>query len=241
MGDFKFNNTTPGSGDIKLGNLSVDEIFHGTEKVWPAIASDVVTICGLEWQRINTSIVNKTGGGTIPIFDNVSDLYQANQNQDPAACYWQFDENNSEYGLLYNYYAKNAVEPPSGYRLPTAVDFNTLGSFNCIGSASQNRNRYGANPGNWNMTQLTNTDELGDSGFDSQGYGYVSVNGSSSVVWRNHSLRSAYWINEDPGSSIVAKGFWVNQINQNRLGSIGYGISLSNPKELFFIRFVKDA
>jgi uncharacterized protein (TIGR02145 family) len=239
MGDFKFNNTTPGSGDIRLGGLPVDEIFHGTEKVWPAIASNVVTICGLEWQRVNTSIVNKTGGGTIPIFDNANDLYQAKQNQEPAACYWQLDENNSEYGLLYNYYAKNAIEPPSGYRLPTSLDFSTLSSFNCIGSTSQNRNRYGANPGNWNMTQLTNTDELGDSGFDSQGYGWAFVNGPS-VTWQSHGLRDGYWIDENPGTSIVARGFWISPFT-NQLGNMSYGVNLSNITELFFIRFVKDA
>lgn len=89
------------------------------------------------------------------------------------------------------------------------------------------------------MTQLTNTDELGDSGFDSQGYGWAFVNGPS-VTWQSHGLRDGYWIDENPGTSIVARGFWISPFT-NQLGNMSYGVNLSNITELFFIRFVKDA
>ena len=239
MGDFKFRNVTPGSGNIQLGSLPVQEIFFANEKVWPPAASDIVTICGLTWQRFNTSIVNKIGGGTIPILSNASNLYQASQNQEPAACYFQFDENNSEYGLIYNYYAKNIIEPPSGYRVPTAVDFNVLDSFACTGIPESSSNRYGANPGNWDMSQLTNTDELGDSGFDSQGYGYGYLASAQSMFWLSIGTRAGYWINEALGASVKAKGFLISP-STSQLFSLSYSVG-SPFEEMFFIRFVKDA
>lgn len=238
MGDFKFRNVTPGAGDIRLGSSPVAEIFFGTEKVWPYMTKKTITLCGLTWQTLNSSIRVKTGGGTIPIYDNASDLYQARQNQEPAACYFEFDENNSEYGLIYNYYAKDVIVPPSGYRLPTASDFNTLNSLDCIGSSTLNRNRYGANPGSWNMSQLTNTDELGDSGFDAQGYGYGYLVNEQTIFWLHNGIRAGYWVDEAPGASLKAKGFWIKP--QGYIGAVSYNND-PDPDEMFFVRFVKDA
>lgn len=238
MGEIRYRGVQPLVTRIRLGSSPVDEIFFGTEKVWPSMTKKTITICGLTWQKLNSSIVNKTGGGTIPIYDNASDLYQARQNQEPAACYFQFDENNSEYGLIYNYYAKDVIDLPSGYRLPTATDFNVLSDFNCMGGAIPNKNRYGANPGSWNMSQLTNTDELGDSGFDAQGYGYGYLVNEQTIFWLHNGIRAAYWIDEAPGASVKAKGFWIKP--QGYIGAVSYNVD-PDPDEMFFVRFVKDA
>ena len=197
-----------------------------------------VEICSLIWTNTNSSETELIAGGNIPILTNAVDWKAAWSNQTPAACYWYFDANNASYGLIYNYFARNLVKPPAGFRLPTPSDFETLETAPCFPSPTPNggKNRYGANPGNWDPSLLTNTTELGDSGFDSQGYGYTSIAPSSqgSIFFSLPQQAEGYWTNIDSNNSIG----WGLQIQTGELVSINFGNS--NGWGLF-IRFVKDA
>lgn len=232
MADLKLNGVTPdGIGKIKLGSTDVQEIYMGNTLVWPT----EVEICDLIWTDTNSSETELTAGGNMPILTNQNDWYSAWQAQTPAACYIDFDSNNSSYGLLYNYWARTEVKPPLGFRLPTPSDFSTIFNSPCF--TGPNFNRYGADPGNWDPSQLTNTTELGDSGFNSQGYGYGLLNQfSGGVTFPNFQTGEAYW-NNVPAGSFLGPGVGF-AISVNALTSAGFSASTA---WMFFIRFVKDA
>ena len=241
MADFKLNGITPdGVGKIKLGSVDVQEIYMGSTLVWPpSIDPGQVEICSLIWTNTNSIETELIAGGNIPISANGVEWRAAWINQTPAACYWDFDANNASYGLIYNYFAKNLVKPPVGFRLPTPSDFNTLETAPCFPSPTPNgnKNRYGASPGNWDPSLLTNTTELGDSGFNSQGYGYTSVasSGQGGIIFSLPQRAEGYWTDI---ASISTIGWGLQITPQGDLGSLGF--SDANSWGLF-IRFVKDA
>lgn len=234
MADLKLNGVTPdGIGKIKLGSTDVQKVYSGSTLVWPLNPSEV-TICSYIWTTTNSSETELIAGGNIPILTNQAAWYSAWQAQTPAACYVDFDFNNSSYGLLYNYWARSLIKPPTGFRLLTANDFTALTTAPCF--TGSNFNLYGANPGSWDPSQLTDKTELGDSGFNSQGYGYGTLNTSSGVVtFQYFGEREPYWNNNvsplGPGA-----GFLIQ--NNGTLGTIGFG---NSTNWMMFIRFVKDA
>tara|TARA_B110000908_G_C10225703_1_gene437791 strand:- start:468 stop:1925 length:1458 start_codon:yes stop_codon:yes gene_type:complete len=189
-----------------------------------------VEVCSIDWTRINSSSTKLKTGGNIPILNTSAAWKTAYDNQTPAACHVDFDVNNASYGLLYNYFAKDTIQPPTGYRLPTAADYTALSTGACF--TGQNYNRYGANPGNWDTTLLTNTTELGDTDLNIQGYGYARLINNSQTFAR-FSEGEWYW---DDGTSTTL-GFDISNAN-------GYLVTSSlsagtNTQRSHFIRFVK--
>jgi uncharacterized protein (TIGR02145 family) len=89
------------------------------------------------WMAENLNIERFRNGDIIYQVTTMDELIDAQNNQQPAWCYYNFDESlGSIYGKLYNRYAINdprGIEP-KGWRLPTAVDFknmsNALGGDN---------------------------------------------------------------------------------------------------------------
>ena len=196
--------------------------------------SSEVTICNLTWKTTNSSETELAAGGNLNFITNQADWQSVWQAQAPAACYYGFDSNNASYGLIYNYWAKQQIKLPTGFRLPTQSDFETLYTAPCFTGSTLNR--YGANPGVWDPSLLTNTTELGDSGFNSQGYGDGQFNFASGVVtFPYFGEREGYWLT--PSGSSTAQGFGFS-ISGGHLGNLGYGNSTT---WMLFIRFVKDA
>ena len=244
MADLKLNGVTPaGIGKIKLGSTDVQKVYSGSTLVWPPGISPPgqVEICNLIWTDTNSSETELIAGGNIPILTNQADWYTYWQAQTPAACYWDFDSNNASYGLIYNLFARNVVKPPIGFRLPTNADWDVLGSQPCFPSPAPtgNRNRYGANPGNWDPSSLTITAELGDSGFNSQGYGRAFLNVSSGVFsFLNSGIYELYHTDDTTNFS-----GWYGYIvsNSSLAGSfLALNGNPNNGAYSCFIRFVKD-
>ena len=248
MGNLTLNSITPnGVGKIKLGSSNVQRIYNGSTLVWPASPGpapapdpEPVEICGLIWTDANSSETELIAGGNIPILTNDVDWYAAWEGNTPAACYVDFDPSNSTYGLIYNYWARYAIKPPTGFRLPTTNDwgaiFSSLSST-CYVDNGNRFNRFGANPGEWNPAQLTNTAELGDTGFNSEGYGYAYTNTTTEVLeFQNFQQAEVYWTdNSITPSTPAGYGF---SLSSGEIGSINIG---DYSLWCFFMRFVKDA
>jgi len=244
MADLKLNNITPdGFGKIKLGSTNVQKIYNGSTLVFPTstpIEPGQVQICDLIWTDTNYSGTELISGGNIPIITNDVDWYAAWESNTPAACYVDFDSNNSTYGLIYNYWAKDVIKPPTGFRLPTSNDWGAIfSSFSstCYADNGNWFNRFGANPGVWNPEELTNTAELGDTGFNGEGYGYAYTNTTTEVLdFTNFQQAEAYWADNSIGSS-VSSGYGLF-LSSNKLSDIQIG---DNSLFCLFMRFVKDA
>lgn len=236
MADLKLNGITPdGIGKINLGSSAVQKIYSNGTRVWPPVGLGEVEICNLIWTDTNTTKTALKAGGNLPILTNQTAWYNALQAQTPAACYWNFDINNASYGLLYNYFARNVVEPLPGFRLPTKADWISLNTPPCYTNTGGDFNRYGANPGVWDPSKLTNTTELGNSGLNVQGYGYGVAPGLY-LNFLESTLYEGYWA-DNASLDPAGYGYFINE-NNNLLNTVSFG---DYAGYALFIRFVKDA
>ncbi len=257
MADLKFGNVTPAVGNIKLGSNNVSEIYQGTTKLWPlgsAPQPGEVTVCDLIWTKTNSTITATTTGGNIPIVTNQNDWITKCQNNDPAACYWQFDSNNAFRGLYYNVFATEVIQPPTGFRVPTQQDWQDL--INCAGTGSPDNssdvtslanNYYGFWPSN-----VASNSRFGTVDFNSIGAGYtwtgqLSVPPQVPQGWFSQGVRDIYH-QQQPWSSLPASYYPITMFwhTQNRDWLVGYSTASFNDGFATgknggaLMRFVKD-
>ena len=232
MADLKFNGITPGTGKIKLSSSNVQKIYDGDTLVWPTSIDPVeVEICNYIWTTTNFSGTELSAGGVFPIVPDFASFKLLNDAGQPCAMYYNFDPNNSSYGLLYNSFAKNAIKVPEGFRIPTPSDWSDIYLF-CNPTLDTYRvNWLGANPGEWAPNPANKT-TLGDSGLNIQGYGYAFYN-SNSITWRPVGEYEGQWqLTTDSATGIA----WIPALNPSFLININTGFNTVN-----YLRFVKDA
>jgi hypothetical protein len=259
MADLKFGNVTPAVGNIKLGSNNVSEIYQGTTKLWPLGTPPQpgeVTVCDLVWTKTNSTITATTTGGNIPIVTNENDWITKCQNNEAAACYWQFDSNNSYRGLYYNVFATDVIQPPTGFRLPTQQDWQDLISCAATGSPDGNldvtslgNNYYGFWPSN-----VVSNSRFGTVDFNSIGAGYAS-NGSTSSPppypsqgWFSQGQRDIYHQQQPslPASYYPVAMFWSGPTSLTQDWIAGYSAAtftdgFATGKNFgYSMRFVKD-
>lgn len=258
MADLKFGNVTPAVGNIKLGSNNVSEIYQGATKLWPlgsAPQPGEVTVCDLIWTKTNSTITATTTGGNIPIVTNQNDWITKCQNNDPAACYWQFDSNNAFKGLYYNVFAAEVIQPPTGFRVPTQQDWQDLIDCAEIGGSTGNdvtslgNNYYGFWPSN-----VASNSRFGTVDFNSIGAGYTYQNSTTippSVPqgWASQGERDLYHQKQTwpslPASYYPVTMVWHRNYNPPDV-LVGYATASFNDgfqsgKNFgALIRFVKD-
>ena len=192
------------------------------------------TICGIVFTDENSTEVS-TSGADIPIATNYTEFLSYHTNSLPCAVYYQYDPTNG-YGLLYNYWASQAVNPPAGFtRVASFSDWTTLTTTPCNPNAL-NQNTYLENPGNWG--NITNTSFWGDSGLD--------INANSFAQYLPQ-LTELAWLPQNIGTTtqIWAKETLASHMTIYDTGSNGYGevgIAQGGPVEarLSYIRFARD-
>lgn len=258
MADLKFGNVTPAVGNIKLGSNNVSEIYQGATKLWPlgsAPQPGEVTVCDLIWTKTNSTITATTTGGNIPIVTNQNDWITKCQNNDPAACYWQFDSNNAFRGLYYNVFAAEVIQPPTGFRVPTQQDWQDLIDCAEIGGSTGNdvtslgNNYYGFWPSN-----VASNSRFGTVDFNSIGAGYtwtgqLSVPPQAPQGWFSQGVRDIYHQKQTwpslPASYYPITMVWHRNYNPSDV-LVGYATASFNDGFATgknggaFIRFVKD-
>jgi uncharacterized protein (TIGR02145 family) len=166
------------------------------------------------------------------------EIYQSLQPQRkcPAAAYWQYNENESSRGLYYNLYARSVVKPPSGFRLPTYQDYQEIADLACNPN-DPNQNTHGAPlPNNFDPTKLTNTDFLGDSGFNAYGYGKALVFSSNTTAWSSDGVAATFWTSR--AENLVGSRIDFSCVSTPTLE---LSVWADSSFELASIRFVKDA
>ncbi|MCP3698016.1 MAG: hypothetical protein GY920_05590 [Aliivibrio sp.] len=223
---------TPNSGELAI-SFVFKEIQSPTP---PTPGPGETTICNYVWTDENSSITDTTSGGTIPIAANATEFYAQHNAGLPVAAYWDFDSNNSERGLLYNQFAAREIQPPTGFRLPTDIEWNVIRNVPCNPSFP-NQNRYGANPGTW--TGLTDTTELGDADFNLNGYGYASL-ATNQVFFLGDTTQEWCWTStiSSTGSQGNTMKAWSVSPQDNFL--IVATDTVNASTRLSYIRFLKD-
>lgn len=259
MADLKFGNVTPAVGNIKLGSNNVSEIYQGTTKLWPLGTPPQpgeVTVCDLIWTKTNSTITATTTSGNIPIVTNQNDWITKCQNNDPAACYWQFDSNNAFRGLYYNVFTTEVIQPPTGFRVPTAQDWQDLIDCAATGSpdstsdvTSLANNYYGF----WSSNIASNS-RFGTVDFNSIGAGYT-YQGSTTIppavpqAFNSQGIRDIYHQQQPgslPASYYPVTMFWRGPQSANQNWLIAYSAASFNDgfqggkNHGALMRFVKD-
>lgn len=166
MADLKLNGVTPdGIGKIKLGSTDVQKVYSGSTLVWPLNPSEV-TICDYIWTTTNSVSTLLTNGNNMVIVGNYGDFFQYTNNGVPCAFYYNFDIANSAYGLYYNQFAMQQIEPPVGFRVPILDEWGkTRGCVALSGYNPPNLNALGTSSSEWNW-DVANTTSLGSSGLN---------------------------------------------------------------------------
>jgi uncharacterized protein (TIGR02145 family) len=91
-----------------------------------------ISINGKEWMTENLSVLTFRNGDQIPQANSEQDLLNANLNQQPVWCYYEFNPaTETHYGKLYNWYAVNDSRGllPLGYVIPSKNEWLSLNNF----------------------------------------------------------------------------------------------------------------
>ena len=223
MGDLRIGAATapPNFSELKLGSENIQKVYSGSTLVWPVVdPSDetipFTSICNIDFTIENSTKTLLQDGSTIPIVTTASQWNNYLSLNQPAAVWWQFNSSNSNRGLFYNTFAfdgSNPIQPPSGWRIPTYADWNNLTTTTSCTPNSPNQNIHGANTGLWDMTYITNSTGLGDSGLNVLGNGYGGYSsGSSNILWLDDGRQTSFGLPTNPNSH-AAFGFQSNGTN----------------------------
>lgn len=84
------------------------------------------------WMAENLNVFYFKNGDAIPVVKTAEEWAKADENKQPACCYYENNaENGKTYGLLYNWYAVNDKRglAPAGYHIPTKAEWTTLTTY----------------------------------------------------------------------------------------------------------------
>jgi uncharacterized protein (TIGR02145 family) len=96
------------------------------------VKSQTITIGSQIWADKNLNVKTFRNGDIILEAKTIEDWVIANENKQPAWCYFQNDSLNCEkFGLLYNWYAVNDVRglAPEGFHVPSDEEWEILKTF----------------------------------------------------------------------------------------------------------------
>jgi uncharacterized protein (TIGR02145 family) len=140
MSDLKINNITPLSGNIKVGNTNVSQIYCGSTLIWPL--APPITPCNLPnvvigtqtWKGCNLNVSTYANGDPIPQAIDDADWFSKGNDGIGAWCHYDNDPaNDAIYGKLYNWHAVNNISngglAPAGYHIPTDAEWTTLTTY----------------------------------------------------------------------------------------------------------------
>lgn len=137
----------------------------------------IVQIGSQYWMLKNLQVETFQDGTPISEVSSSEQWSEYAASETPGWCYYNFDESNEEeYGKLYNYYAVSASNgiAPSGFRVPTESDWNTLitatGGEKMAGFSLKNNT-------NWLTLNRTPGNGSNQSGFTGNPGGYFKENG----------------------------------------------------------------
>ncbi len=94
--------------------------------------AQTVTIGNQVWMTKNLDVSTFRNGDPIPQAKTAAEWKAADENKQPAWCYYDNDPaNGAKYGKLYNWYAVNDSRglAPAGYHIPSDVEWKQLTDF----------------------------------------------------------------------------------------------------------------
>ena len=180
-------NKTADTNQKSAVNQTEDPIPVNEKKIEMPITE--IKIGNQVWMTQNLNVQKFRNGDPIPEAKTYAAWKTANDNQQPAWCYYENNQvNGTKFGKLYNWYAVNdkRVLAPSGWRVSSVTDFENL--INFVGdNASFNLKSKES----W----LDNGNGTNETGFNSLGCGYRTHEG----VFMGRGKEGSYWSSNDTG------------------------------------------
>ena len=212
------------------GELAISFVFKEIQST-PTPPAPGPEICGIIFSDENSTEV-ATSGADIPIATNYTEFTSYHSNNQPCAVYYNYDPTNG-YGLLYNYWAMQAVTPPAGFdRVASFADWTTLTTTPCNPN-SPNQNTYLENPGNWG--NITNPSFWGDSGLNINAFSWAQYAPQlSDLVFQATGSVTQIWAQEAQATHMT--------VLEASSGYAEVGFQQGGPVDarLSYIRFAKD-
>lgn len=180
----------------------------------------IVQIGSQYWVKENLAVESFQDGTPIAEVSSSEQWADYAQSGTPAWCYYNYDESNEEeYGKLYNYYVVSSSKSiaPTGYRVPTETDWNTLitsAGGEKLGGHSLKNNK------NWLTLNRTPGNGTNQSKFTGNPGGYIKENGEQF----DYGWSANYWTSTTASLS-TAKGVRLYWSNKN-------AIKLDTPKSM---------
>jgi hypothetical protein len=85
-------------------------------------------INNVNWSAKNISLEKDNSGQPIKKAKNAQEWEELCSKGTPACCYYNFDETNKSFGLIYNVYAASRIAP-KGYRVSTPTDWKQIEQY----------------------------------------------------------------------------------------------------------------
>lgn len=191
---------------------------------------------GLEYIRENLSVTKFINGDSIKQVSSFKEMKDANDNKQPAWCYYEFDPSTeTKFGRLYNWYALKDQRGiiPVGWRIPEQYDWynfiECLGGTENAGGRMKDFGTLEAGDGFWKSPNVGANNQSGFSGLPS---GYADFENSK---FPERGTTGVWWI---LANNFGNNSFGFYQLNNDSPGIIR--IDDERPFRYASIRCVKN-
>lgn len=210
-----------------------------------------------EWKNKNAAIKIDNEGLDLNFAENINQWKIFCDKDQPAYCYYNFNENDSSLGLIYNYAAVRVIAPP-GYHVPSKKEYDLL--LEELKKNKQTNSLCSIIPNSscsicYNCTENDYNTLLN---FNLKPYGWLSVSKSKKDRWKENGEDMYFWTLETERKNSLLSGLGFAQfktpstiktVGLNEINNIGAkGNNVKNKEDFEFIekyfgtfvRFVKN-
>jgi uncharacterized protein (TIGR02145 family) len=213
-------------------------------------------IGSLKWDNFNSSITIDNNGIDMYLAANIEQWKSLCDKDQPAYCYYNFDETNSSFGLIYNYAAVRDLAP-EGYRVPSKIDYEVL--LEELKRTKQTNTLCSIIPiSDCNICySCTANDYDTQLNFNLKPFGWLSVSKSKKDKWKENGEDIYLWTMETERKNSVLSGLGFAQFKSpstiktvdlneiNNVGAKGENVKNKDDFEFIekyygtFVRFIK--
>jgi hypothetical protein len=239
---------------IEYLERTAKKVIKDNEK--PEITKNYSEIGGLRWDNFNSIETKDRDGNELTLATDITKWKELCDNDEPAYCYYNFNQTNSKMGLLYNNAAVKNIAP-AGKRVAKVGDFEKLLESLKLSNSKFPLCSIIAPYSCTYCTKCSEYDYNKQTDFNYKPYGWLSVSKSGKVKWSENGEDMYYWTLDEEKTQAKLSGLGLAQfksyssiknINLSEINNIGTKPKNLNLKEFeyvekyygTFIRFVKE-
>ncbi len=195
---------------IELLDRKAKVIISEREKT--NIRKNYSEVGGLKWDNFNSSEIKDKDGQELSFATDITKWKELSDKDEPAYCYFNFDMNNSNMGLVYNHAAVRVLSH-SGKRVPSMNDFETLlDSLKVLKNSSTLCSIIF--PSSCSFCKCLEFDYDRQIDFNYKPYGWLSVTKSGKEKWKENGEDMYYWTLDKEKSQSTLSGLGLAQFKQ---------------------------